>query len=162
LTLLDFRSPLLQLRVSCSKGTYIRVLGEDIGQALGCGAHLQTLRRIQVGNLTLDNAVSLEALEAMTPEQRLAMLGPVDALLSDCEAVQLDDELARRFLHGQRISMGKEGLVPMLPGRKRVYRLSDQALLGSAMLLEYKVDSQTDHQMDQQILAPERLIATAG
>src|SRR4051812_19757997 len=53
LELLDYQAPYLRLRVTCSKGTYIRVLGEDIGAALGCGAHLQELRRTQVGVLML-------------------------------------------------------------------------------------------------------------
>lgn len=150
LTLLDYQAPLLTLRVRCSKGTYIRVLGEDIGNALDCGAHLQALRRIRVASLTLDRSVTLEALEAMQPAERIALLGPVDALLSEFEAVRLNDELAQRFLHGQRLSLGKEGVgSTMLEGRKRVYRDSDSTLLGSAMLLEH------------QILAPERLIATS-
>jgi tRNA U55 pseudouridine synthase TruB len=53
---------LLKLSVTCSKGTYIRVLGEDIGNALGCGAHLNALRRTQVGALTADGMVTLEQL----------------------------------------------------------------------------------------------------
>ena len=150
LTLLDYQAPLLTLRVRCSKGTYIRVLGEDIGHALACGAHLQALRRTGVASLTLAGAVTLEALEAMTPAERLAALGPVDALLSEFDAIRLNDELAKRFLHGQRLALGKEGGGSAMPeGRKRVYRDSDSALLGSAMLLEH------------QILAPERLITTA-
>ncbi|WP_347316305.1 tRNA pseudouridine(55) synthase TruB, partial [Ralstonia pseudosolanacearum] len=61
---LDAAAPTVTLRVCCSKGTYIRTLGEDLGEALGCGAHLVALRRTQVGSLTLDGAVTLEALEA--------------------------------------------------------------------------------------------------
>jgi len=150
LTLLNYEAPFLRLRVKCSKGTYIRVLGEDIGRVLGCGAHLNALRRIQVGNLLLADAVSLDSIQQLESEQRISLLKPVDTLLSDCDAIQLSDALSERFLHGQRISLGKEGfnITPEL-GRLRVYRQSDNQLLGSALLQEYLV------------LAPERLISTS-
>jgi tRNA pseudouridine(55) synthase len=66
LELLSYEAPLLRLSVTCSKGTYVRVLGEDIGAALGCGAHLKTLRRTAVGRLTLEGAITLEQLGAAT------------------------------------------------------------------------------------------------
>ena len=77
---LEAAEPTVTLRVSCSKGTYIRTLGEDIGEALGCGAHLVALRRTRVGELTLDGAVRLEALDAATEDARIALLAPVDAV----------------------------------------------------------------------------------
>ncbi len=148
LELLDYQAPLLRLRVTCSKGTYIRVLGEDIGAALGCGAHLQALRRTGVGALSIAQAVTLEALTETTEEQRPQLLAAVDALLSSFPAVKLSEALAKRFLHGQRLALGKEGVVlPQEQGRVRVYRESDGWLLGTAQLMEYG------------ILAPERLIA---
>ena len=151
LEFIDFQAPYLRLRVSCSKGTYIRVLGEDIGEALGCGAHLQALRRTQVGHLALSQSITLEMLEGLPEEQRQALLAPVDALLSSFPKIGLNDDLAKRFLHGQRLALGKEQLVlPETLGRFRVYRESDGQLLGSAQLQEYS------------ILAPERLIATAA
>ncbi len=151
LGLLEYQAPFLHLHVKCSKGTYIRVLGEDIGRMLGCGAHLNALRRIQVGNLTIAGAVTLELLQQQTSEQRLAALQPVDTLLSDFSAIQLSDVLASRFLHGQRISLAKEGITPSAePGRLRVYRQSDGSLLGSGLLQEFSV------------LAPERLISTTS
>ncbi|NHZ90574.1 tRNA pseudouridine(55) synthase TruB [Massilia sp. CCM 8733] len=146
LELISFETPLLKLAVTCSKGTYIRVLGEDIGHALGCGAHLIELRRTQVGALTVDGMVTLEALQAH--EAPLTLLAPVDALLSSFPAVQLTGELAKRFLQGQRLALGKEGLtLPETLGRVRVYH--ETRLLGTANLQEYA------------ILAPERLIAAA-
>jgi tRNA pseudouridine55 synthase len=150
LEFIDYRAPYLSLRVSCSKGTYIRVLGEDIGAALGCGAHLQALRRTQVGSLRLDTAVTLDML-ADTPEaERVLRLAPVDALLSSFPSVALSEGLAARFLHGQRLALGKESVIyPQEQGRVRVYREGDGCLLGTAQLMEYGV------------LAPERLIATA-
>jgi tRNA pseudouridine55 synthase len=143
LTLLSWQAPFLRLSVTCSKGTYIRVLGEDIGAALGCGAHLNALRRTAVGSLSIAEAITLEQLEAL-PE-RAAALAPVDALLSSFPALALDEELSRRFLHGQRLALaGMDGLPRA--GRVRVYRQEDRRLLGTAQLMEYGV------------LAPERLV----
>ena len=151
LELVDYEAPLLRLRVTCSKGTYIRVLGEDIGAALGCGAHLQALRRTAVGSLRLDDAVTLVALAAIDPSIRAASLAPVDALLVSFPSVGLDDALARRFLQGQRLSMGKETLAtPRAAERVRVYRQSDGCLLGTGRMQAFDV------------LAPERLIATSS
>ncbi|MDP1980409.1 tRNA pseudouridine(55) synthase TruB [Undibacterium sp.] len=147
LELLAYEAPFLSLKVKCSKGTYVRVLGEDIGAMLGCGAHLKELRRIGVGHLVLEKSITLEYLESLPEPDRLALLDPVDALLSSFGPVYLTDELSRRFLHGQRLPLNKEDLA-IETGRVRVYRESDGQLLGSAQLQEYG------------ILAPERLIAT--
>ena len=90
------------LDVRCSKGTYIRTLAEDIGKALGCGAHLSALRRTGSGALTLAGAVTLDALAAMSEAERDAMLQPADALLADWPVVRLGTEDAGRFLTGVR------------------------------------------------------------
>jgi tRNA pseudouridine55 synthase len=144
LELIAYAAPFLTIRVACSKGTYVRVLGEDIGATLGCGAHLSALRRVQVGALTTANMVTLEELQAH--ENPLSLLAPVDALLSSFPRVELTPELEKRFLNGQRLALGKEAVeVPTELGRVRVY--ADGRLLGTAILQEYA------------ILAPERLIA---
>ena len=70
---MDFQPPEVTLLVRCSKGTYIRTLGEDIGEALGCGAHLKTLRRTAVADLHIEEAVDLDLFERMTEEQRIAV-----------------------------------------------------------------------------------------
>ena len=90
------------LDVTCSKGTYIRTLAEDIGEALGCGAHLAALRRTASGALTLEGACTLEQLGAMSEAERDAMLKAADALLEDWPVVRLDAEGAGRFLSGVR------------------------------------------------------------
>jgi tRNA pseudouridine55 synthase len=150
LELLAFDSPYLSLRVRCSKGTYIRVLGEDIGAALGCGAHLQALRRTEVGSLTLSGAMTLDALAAVPEYERRGTLAPVDALLSKFPALYLSPALAVRFLHGQRLALAKEAMaLPDCQGRVRVYHATYGNLLGTAELQAFGV------------LAPERLIATA-
>jgi tRNA pseudouridine55 synthase len=144
LDLIAYAAPFLTIRVACSKGTYVRVLGEDIGATLGCGAHLSALRRVQVGSLTTANMMTLEELQAH--ENPLSLLAPVDALLSTFPRVDLTPELEKRFLNGQRLALGKEPVaVPPEQGRVRVY--ADNRLLGTAILQEYA------------ILAPERLIA---
>ncbi len=71
----------IRITVSCSKGTYIRTLGEDIGEALGCGAHLGSLRRLETGGYTTQY-VSLPALEAMTEPEREACLLPPQTLVA--------------------------------------------------------------------------------
>jgi tRNA pseudouridine55 synthase len=144
LDFISYEAPMLKLSVTCSKGTYIRVLGEDIGNALGCGAHLNALRRTQVGALTMDGMVTLEDVAAHPAPVQL--LAPVDALLSTFPAIALNDDLAKRFLHGQRLALGKEDIaVPAEQGRVRVYH--GERLLGTGTLGEFS------------ILAPERLIA---
>ena len=106
LELLDMQlvgdEPFLRLRVRCSKGTYIRTLGEDIGQALGCGGHLTMLRRVQTGPFTADQCITVDALEALPEDQRLQHLLPVQSLLPEHTPVTLDCDDAARFLSGMR------------------------------------------------------------
>lgn len=141
--------PDVTFRVTCSKGTYVRTLAEDIGEALGCGAHLVMLRRTGVGALTLANSVTLDALSDAQPSERDGWLQPVDALLSTFPSVQLDEDATRRFLHGQRLrladlSVDQDALQAAV--RARVYG-SEGKLLGVARASEG-------------VLAPERLIVS--
>jgi tRNA pseudouridine55 synthase len=99
---LDAEVPEVDLVVECSKGTYIRTLGEDIGEALGCGAHLSALRRIRTGGFDVAQCVTVQALEAMTDAQRLACVLPTECLLADHSVVTLDAANAVRFLSGMR------------------------------------------------------------
>ena len=92
----------IDLMAKVSKGTYIRTLGEAIGEALGCGGHLSALRRTATGHFEVSQCVTLEALEAMTENERLACLQPVDSLLPDHVHVELDAANAGRFLSGLR------------------------------------------------------------
>lgn len=157
LDLLAMALPDVTFRVTCSKGTYVRTLAEDIGAALGCGAHLVALRRTGVGALTLEHAVTLDALERMDEAARDACLRPVDALLSTFPAVRLGANDARRLLQGQRLRLSElppiradEGARGDVAGdaRVRVYRDEDGALLGVARAADG-------------VLAPERLIVSA-
>ncbi len=93
----------LRLLIRCGKGTYIRTLAEDIGAVLGCGAHLAGLRRTGVGPFRVDQAVALEALEAMPDRQMLECLLSADALVSELPSVVLGHRQARLMLHGQPV-----------------------------------------------------------
>jgi tRNA pseudouridine55 synthase len=106
LDLLDMQlqgdAPFLRLRVRCSKGTYIRTLGEDVAEALGCGGHLSALRRVVTGPFEEAQCVSLVQLEAMDEVQRMAALQAVHVLLPGYTEVQLDKDSTDRFLNGAR------------------------------------------------------------
>jgi tRNA pseudouridine55 synthase len=102
---LAFRTPTLELRVRCSKGTYVRTLAEDIGAALGCGAHLAGLRRTGSGRFRVDNAVPVAALETMGPPERRAHVIGLDALLVDLPRVDLDAALAAKLRNGQSLPL---------------------------------------------------------
>jgi tRNA pseudouridine55 synthase len=100
LQFLAFRPPLATIEVECGKGTYIRALAHDLGQQLGCGAHLAALARLRVGPFTLDDACSLPQLEAAFQEGRWqSLLHPADAALPSWPAVTLSEpqETAVRF-----------------------------------------------------------------
>ena len=123
LEVLAFAADTLHLRVSCSKGTYIRVLASDIGDVLGCGGHLTALRRTEIADLDLTNSVTLAELEALDETQRLERLQPVDALLLSLPKLMVEGEAAERFSHGNPIER------PNGKNRKiRVY--ADERLLG--------------------------------
>jgi len=115
------------LQAHCSKGTYIRTLGEDIGKALGCGAYLSALRRVQSGRFSIDACVSLEALEALPEAQRFSHLRAVDSLLDSHQPITLQPDDAGRFLSGLR----RRGDWPD-QAQVAVYGASPHALLGTA------------------------------
>ena len=93
----------ISLHVRCSKGTYIRTLAEDIGNALGCGAHLIGLRRTETAHYDVSDAVTLEDLEKMNEAQRDALLKPVDTALQGMPSVNITQEAAYFFRQGQAI-----------------------------------------------------------
>jgi tRNA pseudouridine55 synthase len=104
LSLLAWESPQAVFDVTCSKGTYVRVLAEDIGSELGCGAHLAGLRRTATGGFGVEEAVTLERLEAMNGTTRDAVLLPVAMLLRDLPALRLAAPDAARFRQGGAVA----------------------------------------------------------
>jgi tRNA pseudouridine55 synthase len=127
LDILDWQDALLTLDVRCSKGTYVRTLAEDIGAALGCGAHLAALRRTGSGALKVDDAITLDALEALPEAERDRHLRAPDVLLADWPEWRLSPDEAARFLTGLRRRVD----APDAP-RVRVYGPEARALLGAA------------------------------
>ena len=99
----SFLGDVATIDVDCSKGTYIRTLAADIGERLGCGAHLTALRRTRIGSLTLAGAASLDRLEALTLAGRDACLAPPDALLAGVPEARLDERQMEQIVHGQRV-----------------------------------------------------------
>jgi tRNA pseudouridine55 synthase len=102
--LLEWNPPLLTIQVKCSPGTYIRALARDLGQKLGCGAHLQSLTRLASGHFTLEEAVSLDELaEAFAQENYQEFIHPLDEALLDFEPMVVDAQTDKCIRHGQQI-----------------------------------------------------------
>jgi len=131
LQLNSFKGEMLEITVSCSKGTYIRTLSEDIGVALGCGAHLAGLRRVVTGAFDISQAQTLEQVDQMTLEQRDACLLPADMLLTGLPAVEVDEENAYYLRRGQAIWETRPGECGML----RLYG-PERAFLGVGEIME--------------------------
>ena len=98
-----FETNIAKITVVCSKGTYIRTLVEDIGAKLGCGAHLIGLRRTETAGYLLPNAMTIEQLEAMPVDARLAMLLPVDSAIESLPKVILNTDAAFYIMQGQAV-----------------------------------------------------------
>lgn len=105
LRLMDFAPPVLVIDAHVSKGTYIRTLAEDLGAALGCGAYLTALRRLQSGLFSLASAHTLETLEAMVDAERTACLLPTETLVQALPRADLVPAAASRFSQGQRLAL---------------------------------------------------------
>jgi tRNA pseudouridine55 synthase len=106
----------LSIHVLCSKGTYIRVLAEDIGKALGCGAYLTGLRRTRTGAFQLDEAVTLDELEELSGDGRLGRLLGVDALAAELPEIRVAEGLAQALAQGKVIPWEA-----VLQGEHRIY-----------------------------------------
>ncbi|XKE45796.1 tRNA pseudouridine(55) synthase TruB [Halomonas organivorans] len=144
--LLSFEGDAFELEVRVSKGTYIRTLAEDIGEALGCGAHISMLRRLGTGPFEAEGMVTPEALEAL-PDQaaREALLLPVDVLVAGLPRRELDERAAQRLRHGQSAGL-ETGELPV-DALVRLYR--DETFLGLGVVRKAGE------------VAPRRLLSTA-
>ena len=113
----EIQWPVATLEVSCSKGTYIRVLAEDLGNALTCGAHLVGLRRTEVGHLTLEQSFTMESIQKGLQDSSSYIL-PVDALLQTLPHLTVDEQQAKRLEMGQRVPLN----LPSIEALVRIYR----------------------------------------
>ncbi|NOK32210.1 tRNA pseudouridine(55) synthase TruB [Corallococcus exercitus] len=125
LVLRDFSADRLTLSVRCTKGFYVRTLAYDLGRALGCGAHLEALRRTMSGPFTLARALPLGDLASLSREAVAGRLVSLADSLTDLPAVRVNADEARRVLHGVPVE------VAPVPGRVRVLG-PDDALLAMA------------------------------
>lgn len=147
LKLLKFEDPHLEIEVCCSKGTYIRTLAEDIGAALGCGAHISELRRIAVDRLDQEDALTLETIQQRAElglESLNNLLLPVSSALMQFPELVLNVSESEDLSHGKRVNLES----PMAPGLYRL-RSSEGCFVG---LGEVFPDAE---------LAPKRLMNTA-
>jgi tRNA pseudouridine55 synthase len=133
----------MDITVRCSKGTYIRTLAEDIGKALGCGAHLIGLRRTAIAHFDLGNSYSLPQLSEMSEAERDACILPMDTLMPDMPKLQLDEVQVLRLAQGQRL-----GLDTGLPDGK-ISLHGPQGFIGTGVLQGRR-------------LAPERLLSNVA
>jgi tRNA pseudouridine55 synthase len=140
LLLNSFSGNKMDITVRCSKGTYIRTLAEDIGAALGCGAHLIGLRRTAIAHFNLNDGYNWQQLAAMSDEERAACVLPLESLMPDMPRLQLDAVQIQRLAQGQRL-----GLDTGLPDGK-VSLHGPQGFIGVGLLQGRR-------------LAPERLLS---
>jgi tRNA pseudouridine55 synthase len=134
LRLLNVKDEYIECQVHCSKGTYVRTLAEDIGEALGCGAHIVALRRTEVEPYDSSKMVTLEYLHKLAEQGHAALdalLLPVDTVIAAWPAVCLRSEVARYLLQGQTV------LLPRVPtqGWVRLYNRDDNYFLGVGEIL---------------------------
>lgn len=98
-----------KMRISCSKGTYIRTLCHDIGEKLGCGAAMSALERTKSGSFTIENSYTVEDLEKLTIEERAKLVMPTEELFMDCPAIDVNDFYAKLIRGGTELYQKKLG-----------------------------------------------------
>ena len=132
LELLSFEAPRGKLRVRCSKGTYIRTLCHDLGQRLGCGGAMSALTRVQAGDFSLEDALTLGEVEQLVKEGTLQQhILPVDRLFASLPAVTLTEEGAKRARNGAHAAQKHllSGEIPPVDSLCRVYTLEGEFLM---------------------------------
>ena len=123
---IDEINGIYQLNVDCSKGTYIRTLCTDIGDALGCGATMTSLQRTKSGSFVLDESYTIEQLENMTIDERYSLLKPIDSLFSDVEPITLPPFFEKLSKSGLEIYLKKIGIKQEEIAVGKRYKLCDQ------------------------------------
>ena len=135
LTVLELNGSRARLRVHCSGGTYMRSIAHDVGQALGCGAHLTELRRLASGEFKIEQARTLEQLEALATEERLVdAFVPADQLLPAFPNVYVDDLTAAQVRNGRNFPASPFRGGPPSKYVKAVTRTGSLVAIGEAVL----------------------------
>jgi tRNA pseudouridine55 synthase len=135
LEIISWKSPMLELKVSCSKGTYIRNLVEDIGFMIGCGAHVAALTRTRSGPYELQHTLSLQSIEEMPAESDLQqIMYPVDSAVSHYRKITLSDEQSRSLIKGQTVKIENLTTSGLLGAPLRLYIGQEDKFLGLGAL----------------------------
>ena len=146
LQLLALDGDLLSFEVSCSSGTYVRTLAEDLGRQLGCGGHLRRLVRVATGGFQLDQAVGLDTLEALPQAERTALLQPADTLVAHLPALALAEEDALALTQGKVVPCASSAELIRLYGPRGRFlgigQCASQGLLRAKRLVAQKPASQ--------------------
>ncbi|WP_109078801.1 tRNA pseudouridine(55) synthase TruB [Aggregatibacter kilianii] len=148
LNFIEYNAPYLTLEVHCSKGTYIRTLVDDLGEALGCGAHVTMLRRTAVADYPTENMLDWNALQALAEQQDLnaldALLLPMDTAVAKLPALILDEQQTQGIGFGQRIKFDNsaelQGLVRLFSHENRflgVARIDENNVIRPQRLVVY-------------------------
>jgi tRNA pseudouridine55 synthase len=142
---LDYSPPYLKFEVECSSGTYIRTLAHDLGQKVGCGAHLVQLRRLAVGWYTEEEALSLEKIKDLVQKKEFSrIIRPLEYLLPEFPTIWLDEAGSKAFLFGSKVALNQvlraslKPFSPFSPEGKQFFRIfsSEGYLLGLAVFEE--------------------------
>lgn len=139
LQFITYDAPYLTLEVHCSKGTYIRTLVDDLGEYLGCGAHVTVLRRTAVANYPVEAMMDWDTLQVLAAQQDLALLDqhllPTDSAVSALPALHLNQEQSKAISFGQRVKFDNP---TQLTGQVRLFS-DTQQFLGVALVDEHNV-----------------------
>ncbi|OBY53298.1 tRNA pseudouridine(55) synthase TruB [Haemophilus parainfluenzae] len=140
---IEYQAPFLTLEVHCSKGTYIRTLVDDLGEVLGCGAHVTVLRRTAVADYPAEKMMTWDALQALAEQGDLDQhLLPIDTAVSKLPALKLNAEQSKGIGFGQRVKFANEA---KLRGQVRLF--SDKNIFLGVALID-----------DNNVIRPQRLI----
>ena len=143
LNFIEYQAPFLTLDVHCSKGTYIRTLVDDLGEVLGCGAHVTVLRRTEVADYPTEKMMTWDALQALAEQGDLDQhLLPIDTAVSKLPALKLNAEQSKGIGFGQRVKFANEA---KLRGQVRLF--SDKNIFLGVALID-----------DNNVIRPQRLI----
>ncbi len=152
LDMFEVNVPYLRFRVVCSKGTYIRTLAHDIGDALGCGAHLTQLARTKIGSFGVESAFSLSHLVQLAqPDERAQCLIPIYQALAFLPSLQIAEAEATRLCHGSQVLLNAEQMAQFTDSQiaNQVFRVCrpDSNFIALARMMSSKQNGEEQWQL---------------